>query len=149
MLKNATDFDYYDPQRVYTGEDLAFFGATIMRSLVLTSTRLIRLRHHAGPRHGHRYRYGQTPMPTQWSFTLRDGLTWQDGSPVKCEDIKYGVSRTFATDVINGGPTYAIAYLDIPKTDDGSSPTRAPTAAKARISSIRPSSATATRSPST
>ena len=34
MLKNATDFDYYDPQRVYTGEDLAFFGATIMRALV-------------------------------------------------------------------------------------------------------------------
>ncbi|HEY5520474.1 MAG TPA: hypothetical protein VIK08_07445, partial [Candidatus Limnocylindrales bacterium] len=34
MLKNAADFDYYDPQRVYTGEDLAFFGATITRSLV-------------------------------------------------------------------------------------------------------------------
>src|SRR3954465_4314624 len=34
LLKNATDFDYYDPQRVYTGEDLAFFGATTMRSLV-------------------------------------------------------------------------------------------------------------------
>ena len=58
---------------------------------------------------------------TQWTFTLRDGITWQDGSPVKCEDIKYGVSRTFATDVINGGPTYAIEYLDIPKADDGSS----------------------------
>jgi peptide/nickel transport system substrate-binding protein len=121
MLKNATDFDYYDPQRVYTGEDLAFFGAVTMRSLVA-------------------YRYsddpaeGTTLVPdmatdtgtanddaTLWTFTLRDGLTWQDGSALKCEDIKYGVSRTFATDVINGGPTYAIAYLDIPKNDDGSS----------------------------
>ena len=117
MLKNATDFDYYDPQRIYTGEDLAFFGATIMRSLVA-------------------YKYSSDPAvantlvpdmatdtgtanadATQWTFTLRDGLTWQDGSPVKCEDIKYGVSRTFATDVINGGPTYAIAYLDIPKAE--------------------------------
>src|SRR4051812_8688689 len=34
LLKNATDFDYYDPQRVATPEDMAFFGATITRSLV-------------------------------------------------------------------------------------------------------------------
>jgi len=121
MLKNATDFDYYDPQRVYTGEDLAFFGATTMRSLVA-------YKYSADPAEG------TTLVPdmatdtgtanadaTEWSFTMRDGLSWQDGSPVKCEDIKYGVSRTFATDVINGGPTYAIAYLDIPKSDDGSS----------------------------
>ncbi|HEY7024511.1 MAG TPA: ABC transporter substrate-binding protein [Candidatus Limnocylindrales bacterium] len=125
MLKNATDFDYYDPQRVYTGEDLAFFGATIMRGLVA-------------------YKYSPDPaegvtivpdMATDlgthdadaktWSFTLRDGITWQDGSPVKCEDIKYGVSRTFS-DVITGGPTYAIAYLDIPKADDGSSAYKGP-----------------------
>ena len=117
MLKNATDFDYYDPQRVYTGEDLAFFGATIMRGLTA-------------------YKYSEDPAEgttlvadmatdtgtpnadaTVWTFTLRDGLTWQDGSPLKCEDIKYGVSRTYATDVINGGPTYAIAYLDIPEVD--------------------------------
>ena len=130
MLKNATDFDYYDPQRVYTGEDLAFFGATIMRGLVA-------------------YKYSPDPaegvtivpdMATDlgthdadaktWSFTLRDGITWQDGSPVKCEDIKYGVSRTFATDVINGGPTYAIAYLDIPKTDDGTSAYKGPYSAE-------------------
>jgi peptide/nickel transport system substrate-binding protein len=126
MLKNATDFDYYDPQRVYTGEDLAFFGATTMRGLVS-------------------YIYSPDPavgvtiqpdMATDlgthdadaktWSFTLRDGLTWQDGSPVKCEDIKYGVSRTFATDVINGGPTYAIAYLAIPKAADGTSAYKGP-----------------------
>jgi len=55
---------------------------------------------------------------TSWTFTLRDGLTWQDGSPVKCEDIKYGVSRTFALEVITGGPTYAIAYLNIPKDEE-------------------------------
>ena len=121
MLKNAADFDFYDPQRVYTGEDLAFFGATITRSLVA-------YKYSADPAQG------VTIVPDMatdtgtasadaksWSFTLRDGLTWQDGSPVKCEDIKYGVSRTFATDVITDGPTYAIVYLDIPKNADGSS----------------------------
>jgi len=61
-----------------------------------------------------------------WTFTLRDGLTWQDGSPVKCEDVAYGVSRTFASDVITGGPTYAVVYLDIPKADDGSSAYKGP-----------------------
>ena len=63
---------------------------------------------------------------TIWTFTLRDGLTWQDGSLVKCEDVKYGVSRTFATDLINGGPTYAIKYLNIPTAEDGSSQYKGP-----------------------
>lgn len=126
LLKSEADFDYYDPQRIYTAEDQAFFGATIMRSLVA-------------------YSYSSDPSTsnalvpdmatdtgsanadvTVWTFTLRDGLTWQDGSPVTCEDVKYGVSRTFATDVINGGPLYAYEYLDIPTADDGSSQYKGP-----------------------
>jgi peptide/nickel transport system substrate-binding protein len=121
MLKNATDFDSYDPQRVYTGEDLAFFGATIQRSLVAYKLS-------SDPAQG------VTIVPDmatdtgtasadakQWSFTLRDGIKWQDGSPVTCEDVKYGVSRTFASDIITGGPTYAVVYLDIPTNADGTS----------------------------
>jgi peptide/nickel transport system substrate-binding protein len=50
---------------------------------------------------------------TSWQFTLKEGLTWQDGSAVTCEDVAYGVSRTFATDVITDGPTYALVYLDV------------------------------------
>ena len=41
-------------------------------------------------------------------------MKWQDGSPITCADVEYGVSRTFANDIINQGPTYAVAYLDIP-----------------------------------
>jgi len=111
---SSQEWNQIDPQRAYTGEDLAFFGATIYRSLTA-------------------YKYDPDPVKgtsvvadmatdtgtanadaTQWSFTLKDGLTWQDGSEVTCEDVKYGVSRTFANDIINQGPTYAIAYLDIP-----------------------------------
>jgi len=110
----AQEWNQIDPQRAYTGEDLAFFGATIYRSLTA-------------------YKYdpdekkGTSLVPdmatdlgtpnadgSEWSFTLRDGLTWQDGSEVTCEDVKYGVSRTFANNVITEGPTYAVAYLDIP-----------------------------------
>ena len=122
ILTNAEQFNRIDPQRAYTGEDLAFFGATIYRALVsytysddteTANTLTPDLATDTG-----------TPNAdaTQWEFTLRDGATWQDGSPVTCEDVKYGVSRTFANDVISEGPTYAIAYLDIPAEDDPDSP---------------------------
>jgi peptide/nickel transport system substrate-binding protein len=114
MLTQAEQFDQVDPQRVYTGEDLAFFGGLTMRSLISYV-------YSADPKQG----TSITPdMATDlgtatdggktWSFTLRDGVTWQDGTDVTCDDVKYGVSRTFATDVINQGPTYAVAYLNIP-----------------------------------
>jgi peptide/nickel transport system substrate-binding protein len=61
-----------------------------------------------------------------WAFTIRDGVTFQDGSPVTCEDVKYGVSRTYATSVITDGPTYAIPYLNIPTAKDGSSVYKGP-----------------------
>ena len=57
----------------------------------------------------------------EWKFTIKDGVKWEDGKAVTCEDFKYGISRTFAVDVITGGPNYAIQYLDIPKNKDGSS----------------------------
>ena len=47
-----------------------------------------------------------------WSFTLRDGGTFEDGSEITCADVAYGVSRTWASDVITDGPTYASTYID-------------------------------------
>jgi peptide/nickel transport system substrate-binding protein len=109
-----------DPQRTYTGRDLANFGRLIYRSLVVFPVGA------TDPEEG------STPIPdlatdtgtpnedaTSWQFTLKEGPTWQDGEPVTCEDLKYGASRTFATDVITGGPNYIINYLDIPTDPDG------------------------------
>ncbi len=126
MLTQAEEFDDIDPQRVYTGEDLAFFGATIMRSLtsfIYTEDAAV-----ANTLQGDLATDTGTANPeaTEWSFTLRDGVSWQDGSALTCEDVKYGVSRTFATDTITNGPTYAIQYLDIPRADDGSSQYKGP-----------------------
>jgi peptide/nickel transport system substrate-binding protein len=123
ILSNAEQFNRIDPQRAYTGEDLAFFGATIYRSLVSYASG------ESDPEKANQLvpdLATDTGTPnddaTQWSFTLRDDATWQDGSPLTCEDVKYGVSRTFANDVISEGPTYQIAYLDIPAEDDPDSP---------------------------
>ena len=126
VLSQNEQWDQIDPQRAYTGEDLAFFGGTIYRGL--TSYKF-----------SADAKEGTSIVPdmatdtgthnadaTEWKFTLRDGVTWQDGSPVTCDDVKYGVSRTFATDVINQGPTYAIAYLNIPADAKGASMYKGP-----------------------
>ncbi|MFD4659117.1 ABC transporter substrate-binding protein [Kitasatospora sp. NPDC058444] len=45
-----------------------------------------------------------------WTFTLKDGLKYEDGTPIKSADIKYNVERSYSPD-LTGGPDYAIQYL--------------------------------------
>ncbi|WP_380284273.1 ABC transporter substrate-binding protein [Kitasatospora purpeofusca] len=45
-----------------------------------------------------------------WTFTLKDGVKYEDGTPIKSADIKYNVERSFAAD-LTGGPDYAAQYL--------------------------------------
>ncbi|MER6139268.1 ABC transporter substrate-binding protein [Streptomyces sparsogenes] len=47
-----------------------------------------------------------------YTYTLRDGITWEDGSAITSEDVKYGIERAWAPDVISGGPTYLKQVLD-------------------------------------
>ena len=47
-----------------------------------------------------------------WTYTLRPGVRWEDGSPLTSADVKYGIERLFASDVITGGPTWAVQLLD-------------------------------------
>lgn len=63
-----------------------------------------------------------------WSFTLREGVTWQDGSPVTCEDVRHGISRSFARPFATEGLNYPLAYLDIPRSADGASTYKGPAA---------------------
>lgn len=121
LLTQAKNWVDVDPQRIYTGEDLAFFGGTIYRSLesyVYSADAVegTKLTPDLATDLGRATDGGKT-----WAFTLVDGATWQDGSPVNCADVAYGVSREFATDIMGGGPSYAIQYLDIPFNSDGSS----------------------------
>ncbi len=45
-----------------------------------------------------------------WEFTLKKNIKWEDGNPVTCDDLKYGVERRFAPQFSNG-PTYPMDYL--------------------------------------
>ncbi|GHF87179.1 ABC transporter substrate-binding protein [Streptomyces thermodiastaticus] len=47
-----------------------------------------------------------------YTFHLRDGITWEDGKPITSKDIKYGIERVWAQDVLSGGPIYLKDVLD-------------------------------------
>lgn len=105
-----SDFDHIDPQRTYTtqGQNI---GREIYRSLTgwtqsasnpnAKPTLVGDLATNTGtPSNGDR----------TWTFTLRSGVKWQDGSTVTSADVKYGVERSFDPD-LSGGPTYAQQWL--------------------------------------
>ncbi|WP_308251387.1 ABC transporter substrate-binding protein [Streptomonospora nanhaiensis] len=48
-----------------------------------------------------------------WTYTLKEGLKYEDGSPITSEDIAYAVARSnYAPDIINKGPTYFNLHLE-------------------------------------
>ncbi|MGW0648728.1 ABC transporter substrate-binding protein, partial [Streptomyces umbrinus] len=47
-----------------------------------------------------------------YTYTLRDGVTWEDGKPITSKDVKYGIERVWAQDVLSGGPVYLKDVLD-------------------------------------
>ena len=111
--------EHVDPQRVYVGRDLSNLNRLVYRSLVSfpistdpkeANTPVADLATDTGT---------ASDDAKTWKFTLKDGVTWQDGKGITCEDVKYGVSRVFATDVITGGPNYILSYLDVPEGKDG------------------------------
>ncbi len=114
-LKVLQHFPYEssDPQRIYYGVQLSWFRRLFYRGLV------------AFPM-SEDGTEGTTPVPdlatdtgtsseggAVWQFTLKDGVKWEDGSDITCEDVAYGTSRVFANDLITGGPNYTLSYLDV------------------------------------
>lgn len=51
---------------------------------------------------------------TQWTFHLKSGLEFDDGTPITSASVKYGIERNFAADVVIGGPPYLVSLLDKP-----------------------------------
>ena len=120
FLTEDAQFTHLDPQRNYVATDMAFAATYLHRTLTMyqpasgaAGTELV-------PDLATDLGRPSADAKT-WSFTLREGATFEDGSDITCADVKYGVSRTFATDVISGGPDYAIRWLDIPLALDGGS----------------------------
>ena len=125
-ILSGTATEHWDPQRVYVGVNIEYGNRLFTRTLVSWApvtydTEVAKLVADMATDTGKVSTDGMT-----WTFTLKDGLKWEDGSEITADDVKYGVSRTFAVDVITGGPNYAIAFLDIPTLADGSSAYKGP-----------------------
>ena len=103
------DCDYYDPARTYFGHCWDF-QRLISRGL---------MGYKAEPGSG-----GLDVVPDlasaagtssdggkTWTYKLRSGLKFEDGSPITSKEVKYAIERVFVQSVINGGPTYVINFL--------------------------------------
>jgi len=110
-LANNDDADSYDPARSYYAWVWNFEKSFYVRTLV-TNT----------PKPG---KDGVLLQPDlaqampeisadklTYTFKLKSGIKFEDGTPITSKDIKYGVERIFAQDVLSGGPTYLVDFLD-------------------------------------
>lgn len=48
---------------------------------------------------------------TTWTYTLRTGIRFEDGTPITSKDIKYAVARSLDKRTLPNGPTYWNDYL--------------------------------------
>ncbi|MEU1019061.1 ABC transporter substrate-binding protein [Streptomyces sp. NPDC005898] len=63
---------------------------------------------------------GRTTNGRDWTFKLKSGLTYNDGRPVRAEDFRYAIERTFASDLAGGDRTLR-TFLYGPKGADAKS----------------------------
>ncbi|HEY7717444.1 MAG TPA: ABC transporter substrate-binding protein [Pedococcus sp.] len=111
----------WDPQRMSSAKDMAVAGRLFTRTLTAYPP--------GADSASQRKLVGDLATDTgraskdlrTWSFTLREGARWQDGSAVTCEDVRHGVARTFAEPAASEGLRYPMAVLDIPRKADGTS----------------------------
>lgn len=54
-----------------------------------------------------------------WTYKLRPGLKYEDGSPIKAADVRYAIARTFDRGVLGNGPSYFSANCIDSKTYQG------------------------------
>lgn len=102
-ILNQGDFEHIDPARNYVGGTLDFYRFFI-RSLVQyrTFNGKTELVPDVAADLGTTKDLGKT-----WTFKLRTNLKYEDGKPVTCADLKYGIMRSYNDDVLDGGTTYA------------------------------------------
>lgn len=48
-----------------------------------------------------------------WTYTLRQGVKFEDGTPITSKDVKYAVARSLDKEVLVNGPTYLNDLLDL------------------------------------
>jgi len=108
----SADFDDKDPQGNYRGDGILVYEQLFQRSLTgyyeeLDSAGKITLKLGGDLATN----TGKTSDGCKtWTYTLRDGIKFQDGTAITSKDIAYGVSRAFDGRLATG-PQYIQKYL--------------------------------------
>jgi peptide/nickel transport system substrate-binding protein len=107
---HENDVEHLDPQRNFVTNS-GMIGKLITRTLMDyrydAKSKKIVLEHDLAES------YEPSADFKTWTFKLKDGIKYEDGTPIKAADIKYGAERSFSADMQEGAP-YAHEYLDCP-----------------------------------
>jgi peptide/nickel transport system substrate-binding protein len=103
---DGADYPHLDPARIYVNSEqsVAFLMSRALTGYVQHGTD-IHLVGDLATDTGRTTDGGKT-----WTYTLRDGITWEDGSPITSADVKYGLEREFVADY-SEGPTYFQSWI--------------------------------------
>ncbi|WP_245642215.1 ABC transporter substrate-binding protein [Nonomuraea candida] len=114
---HSADWDSLDPADTYYGYSFNF-GRYYWRTLTTYKTG-------AGPD-------GNTVVPDlaeglgqpspdgkTWTYKIKSGLKFEDGSPITAKDVAYAVARSFDKETFPHGPSYLNELLDWPKDFKG------------------------------
>ncbi|PKV84891.1 ABC transporter substrate-binding protein [Streptomyces sp. TLI_146] len=105
-IANLNDYSHLDPQKIYAGEG---YSTSLLWGRQLTQYQVV---------DGKPVLVGDLATDTgrssdggrTWTYTLKDGIAWEDGQPITSEHIKYGIERTFAPG-FELGPSYWPEWL--------------------------------------
>ena len=104
-LARTDDFDSLDPGNTYyayTWNFLRFIGRTLVTFDTAPGKAGQRLVPDLAESLGESSDGGRT-----WTYRLREGLRFEDGSPVTAADVKYAIARSnYGSDVLGSGPMY-------------------------------------------
>jgi len=122
-LEQTTAFEYLDPQQVYVNNSSAF-GRMIYRTLMGYKEDPEKGTYELVPDLASAAPVSSNGGKT-WTFKLKQGIKYTDGTPITAGDIKYGVERSMDP-AISHGPQYAKLYLT--GADKYTGPTKGPLA---------------------
>lgn len=98
-----------DPAGVYLGEEIAALRRIVFRGLTalpITSDKSPKVVADLATDTGTTKDNGKT-----WSFTLKDGVKWQDGKDITCADLQYGLSRSYDASLVATGSGVGTTYF--------------------------------------
>ncbi|MES2170687.1 MAG: ABC transporter substrate-binding protein [Actinomycetota bacterium] len=108
-LDVSGEFEATDPVGVYLGEEIAGFRRVVYRGLTafpITADKNPAPVADLATDTGTTKDKGKT-----WSYTLKSGLKWQDGTPITCADLQYGLSRGYDASLVAGGGGVGLTYF--------------------------------------